>query len=195
MFTPKQNRNHRTTSLIFSKLIVEFNTRVFCRRCKMVTASYVVKSFKHYFSLAPLEKKVFMKSYRELLERAKSKLPQERSTGERFEIPRVRSRTIARTRTIVHNFKEIADALNRNPQHLMKFLTNEMATAGSLDKTRASFQGRFSSQTLERLLLAYTESFLKCPVCKRPDTRIVKEKRLFFLVCEACGARSSVKAV
>lgn len=160
----------------------------------MVTESYGVKSFKHHFSLAPLEKKVFMKSYRELLERAKSKLPQERSTGERFEIPRVRSHTVG-MRTIVHNFKEIADSLNRNPRHLMKFLTNEMATAGSLEETRASFQGKFSSQTLERLLLAYTESFLKCPVCKRPDTRIVKEKRLFFLVCEACGARSSVKNV
>ncbi|MCD6263176.1 translation initiation factor IF-2, partial [Candidatus Bathyarchaeota archaeon] len=38
----------------------------------------------------------------------------------------------------------------------------------------------------------YTKRYVICPVCKRPDTRIVKEKRLAFLVCEACGARSSI---
>ncbi|MBK5133178.1 translation initiation factor IF-2, partial [Candidatus Bathyarchaeota archaeon] len=31
------------------------------------------------------------------------------------------------------------------------------------------------------------------PVCKRPDTKIAKDKRLIFLDCNACGARSSVK--
>jgi translation initiation factor 2 subunit 2 len=37
------------------------------------------------------------------------------------------------------------------------------------------------------------EGYVICPVCKRPDTRIVKEKRLSFLVCNACGAKSSIK--
>jgi translation initiation factor 2 subunit 2 len=37
------------------------------------------------------------------------------------------------------------------------------------------------------------EGFVTCPVCKRPDTKIVKEKRLSFLVCNACGAKSSIK--
>ena len=135
-----------------------------------------------------------MKSYEELLKRAQSQLPREKSTGERFEIPRVRSSVIG-LRTYIHNFKEIADALNRDPRHLMKFLTNEMATAGTLEETRATFQGKFPHNTLERLVSIYTENFVICPVCKRPDTKIVKERRLFFLVCEACGAKSSVKAV
>jgi len=39
----------------------------------------------------------------------------------------------------------------------------------------------------------YLETFVVCPVCKRPDTKIIKEKRLSFLMCEACGARSSIK--
>ena len=135
-----------------------------------------------------------MKNYKELLERAKAQLPQEKGRGERFEIPKVRSSVIG-MRTIIHNFKEIAEALNRNPRHLMKFLTNEMATAGTLEETRANFQGKFPYDTLGRLVRIYTDNFVKCPVCKRPDTKIVKERRLFFLVCEACGAKSSVKAV
>lgn len=135
-----------------------------------------------------------MKSYKELLMRAQSQLPKEKVIKERFEIPRVRSSVIG-MRTIIHNFKEIADALNREQRHLMKFLTNEMATAGNLEETRATFQGKFPHNTLERLVSIYTENFVVCPVCKRPDTKIVKERRLFFLVCEACGAKSSVKAV
>jgi len=31
--------------------------------------------------------------------------------------------------------------------------------------------------------------------CKRPDTKLVKEKRLSFLVCNACGAKSAIKQI
>ena len=41
--------------------------------------------------------------------------------------------------------------------------------------------------------MRYLEGYVVCPVCKRPDTKIVKEKRLSFLVCNACGAKSSIK--
>ena len=135
-----------------------------------------------------------MLDYNELLKRAQSKIPTEKGSGERFETPRVRS-TVIGMRTIIINFKEIADTLNRSPKHLMKFLTNEMATAGSLEESRAVFQGKFTHDTLTRLVGTYTENFIVCPVCKRPDTKIVKERRLFFLSCEACGAKSSIKAV
>jgi len=136
-----------------------------------------------------------MQTYSELLKRAQSKIPREEGSGERFETPRVRSTVVGRRRTLIINFKEIADALNRNPRHLMKFLTNEMATAGSLEESRAVFQGKFTHDTLTHLVDKYTENFIVCPVCKRPDTKIVKERRLFFLSCEACGAKSSIKAV
>ncbi|RLG98937.1 translation initiation factor IF-2 subunit beta, partial [Candidatus Bathyarchaeota archaeon] len=46
--------------------------------------------------------------YEELLERAYSQLPPTIFESKRFEIPRVRS-TIFGMRTIVHNFKEIAE--------------------------------------------------------------------------------------
>jgi translation initiation factor 2 subunit 2 len=96
-------------------------------------------------------------------------------------------------RTVIYNFKEVADALDRDPQHLLKFLTGEMATAATAQGSRVIFQGKFSEDTFQRLIQRYLENFVVCPVCKRPDTKIVKEKRLSFLVCQACGARSSVK--
>jgi translation initiation factor 2 subunit 2 len=132
--------------------------------------------------------------YKELLKRGRSQLPPEVFERKRFEVPKPRSLTVG-MRTVVHNFKEICDAFNRDPQHLLRYLSREMATAGTINGVRAIFQGKFSEDTIERLVQHYASAFVICPVCKRPDTRIVREKRLSFLVCEACGAKSSVRSV
>jgi translation initiation factor 2 subunit 2 len=130
--------------------------------------------------------------YEELLKRARSQLPELTSKRERLELPRLRTSTIG-MRTIIYNFKEIAGAMNRDPQHLLKFLTREMATAATAQESRAIFQGRFREDTFVRLIQRYMDSFVTCPICKLPDTKIVREKRLSFLICDACGAKSSVQ--
>lgn len=131
-------------------------------------------------------------NYDDLLKRACEQLPEVQAKQERLELPRIFIQTVG-MRTIISNFKEIADALDRDPQHLIKFLTREMATAATFHEARAIFQGKFRSDSFERLLQRYLEGYVTCPVCKRPDTRLVKEKRLSFLVCNACGAKSSIK--
>ena len=131
-------------------------------------------------------------NYDELLKRACSQMPEVSLKHERLELPRLYITTVG-MRTIISNFKEVADVLNRDPQHILKFLTREMATAATYHDSRAIFQGKFRRDSFERLFQRYMESFVICPVCKRPDSKIVKEKRLSFLVCKACGARSSIK--
>ena len=129
--------------------------------------------------------------YAKLLDKAYSKLPQTVGTGERFEIPRVVGIRMGR-RTIIQNFGEISSRINRDPHHLLKFLSRELATAASLDGARAIFQGRFDIPTVTRLLNIYAQRFVICPICNRPDTKVEKEGRYLFLRCEACGARSSI---
>jgi translation initiation factor 2 subunit 2 len=131
-------------------------------------------------------------NYDELLKRACTQMPEVSAKRERLELPRIMIQTVG-MRTIINNFKEIADSLDRDPQHILKFLTREMATAATFHDNRAIFQGKFQRESFERLLQRYLEGYVTCPVCKRPDTRIVKEKRLTFLVCNACGAKSSIK--
>ena len=131
-------------------------------------------------------------NYDDLLKRACAQMPEVSTKHERLELPRIQISTVG-MRTIISNFKEIAETLDRDPQHLLKFLTREMATAATFHDSRAIFQGKFRSDSFERLLQRYIESYVTCPVCKRPDTRIVKEKRLAFVVCNACGAKSSIK--
>jgi translation initiation factor 2 subunit 2 len=130
--------------------------------------------------------------YEELLKRARSQIPEQSLKRERLELPKL-SYAIIGMRTIIFNFREISDALNRDPQHFLKYLTRELATAATTQGSRVIFQGKFSQDTFERLIQRYLENFVVCPICKRPDTKIVKEKRLSFLVCAACGAKSSVQ--
>jgi len=130
--------------------------------------------------------------YDELLKRARGQVPEVTIKKERLELPRLYV-TMVGMRTTIGNFKEISDTLDRDPQHILKFLTREMATAATYHDGRAIFQGKFPRDTFERLLQRYMEGFVTCPVCKRPDTKIVKEKRLSFTVCNACGAKSSIK--
>ncbi len=130
--------------------------------------------------------------YEKLLKKVRSKIPQVVSKRERLELPRIRHSVVG-MRTIFHNFREMAEALNRGPDHFLKFLSREMATAATMQESRVIFKGKFSRPTLERLIERYMDQFIICPVCRLPDTKIVKEKRLSFLVCEACGAKSSIR--
>ena len=131
-------------------------------------------------------------NYDELLKRARAEVPEVTLKKERLEMPRLFVSMVG-MRTTISNFKEVADTLDRDPQHILKFLTREMATAATYHDGRSIFQGKFPRDTFERLLQRYMDAFVICPVCKRPDTKILKEKRLSFIVCNACGAKSSVK--
>ena len=130
-------------------------------------------------------------NYGALLDRALSKMTGSGGSGERFELPIAQVQVIG-ARTIVVNFSDVVDRLNRDPHHVLKYLAKEMATAGSFEGGRGYFQGKFSRETINRLIGVYSNRFVICPVCHRPDTKVVRQERLSFLVCEACGARSSI---
>lgn len=129
--------------------------------------------------------------YEKLLDRGRSMLPSATREGSRFEVPPPDVATIG-SRTIIHNYERVCRDLNRNPRHVLKFLLRELGTAGSLEGGHVVLQGKFTKKTIEGVLKRYVDDFIICPICKRPDTRIERRKRLQFLLCEACGARSSL---
>lgn len=133
-----------------------------------------------------------MEDYEALLNRAIANLPDMETTDVRFVIPEPRIMMEGKT-TILDNFNNIADVINRAPDHLMKYLTREMGTAGKIDGTRAIFQGRFSKDMFKANIEAYVEEFVMCSECGRPDTQLIKMDRTMVLKCAACGAHRPVK--
>ncbi|MFX1510850.1 MAG: translation initiation factor IF-2 subunit beta [Promethearchaeota archaeon] len=130
--------------------------------------------------------------YEALLTRARNQIPPEVFDQPRFKVPKVDS-FIQGSRTVVRNFKDLTDTLRRDPKHLLRYLNHELATAGEIRSPQAIFNGRFSSRVLDELIEKYTEEYVVCPVCQRPDTEMRREDRLLMLVCSACGGRTPLK--
>jgi translation initiation factor 2 subunit 2 len=130
--------------------------------------------------------------FESLLDKAYDELPENiKEHSSRFEVPPAQV-TIAGNRTIIENFVDIAEAMNRDPNHLLKFILREVATAGTLEGRRVILQGRFTPYLISNKLKKYLKEFVICPVCGSPDTKIIKKGRFHFLKCEACGAETPI---
>ncbi|MEM0473243.1 MAG: translation initiation factor IF-2 subunit beta [Candidatus Aenigmatarchaeota archaeon] len=135
-----------------------------------------------------------MKEYEEILKEGLEKIPEEVKSDNRLEIPKPEV-SIQGSQTIIANFVEIANVIRRKPDHLLKFLSKELAAPAHIEGNRALFQGKLYSGLIEKKLESYFREFLYCPICKKPDTQIIKQDRIYILKCEACGAKNPVRAI
>ena len=129
--------------------------------------------------------------YEELLERGLGKVPKRAEDKERFEIPRPKTLRQG-SKTILINFNEIANALRRDPRHLLKFLLKELATSSEIKDNKLIFQGNFTEEHIAKKIEIYAKTYVYCPECGKPDTNLVKEEGFYQIKCEACGARKTV---
>ena len=131
--------------------------------------------------------------YEKMLEKARKELPESMLKTERFEIPKVRGH-IQGNRTIISNFNQIAGILRREPEHLLKFVLKELATPGEIKKTAVIIGRKVSASAINEKIQKYADEFVLCHECKKPDTQLIKEDKIMFIKCLACGARHPVKA-
>lgn len=133
-----------------------------------------------------------MDSYEKLLNRAIEQLPDEKTTDERFIVPEAKLFSEGKA-TVLENFANIVSVLRREPDHVMKYLTRELGTAGKIEGGRAVFQGRFTRDQMDENIQYYIDEYVMCSECNRPDTTLGKMDRVMILQCAACGAHRPVK--
>jgi translation initiation factor 2 subunit 2 len=109
--------------------------------------------------------------YDKLLGRLREALPETVSSQDRFKIPEPEVLYEGKT-TVLRNFGDIVDAINREPSHLMAFLLKEVGTAGNQEAKRALFKGRVPVKQLEDRIKNYVDIFVLCSECGRPDTKL-----------------------
>ncbi|MDP3966000.1 MAG: translation initiation factor IF-2 subunit beta [archaeon] len=134
-----------------------------------------------------------MESYEQLLNEAYSKVKIIEGTGERFEIPKIEGRFEGK-RTILTNFFYIASHLRRDPEHLLKFLTKELAAKGTIQGDRLILNMKVPSKKINPKMEQYVHEFVLCKECKKPDTEIIKEGKFTMLHCLACGAKHPINS-
>jgi len=113
-------------------------------------------------------------------------------TDSRFELPPVDVMWEGQ-RTYLRNFSDFPKIMRRNSAKLLQYLSKEFAVPAERIGDSAMFIGRRDPDDFTRLLKIYVNDYIMCPTCKSPDTRTEKEKRISFLICEACGAKSTIK--
>jgi len=137
-----------------------------------------------------------MDDYDKLLERARTQVPEDafKRSGERFKVPDVQL-MVQGNRSLWQNFQDIINVLNRPGREVLKFVSGQLGTAGTMEGGTAIFNGKFTAELVDDLVVRYIESYVTCPVCTRPDTEIKKETGAYYLICSACGARTAIRPV
>ena len=110
----------------------------------------------------------------------------------RFELPAVDVMWEGQ-RTYLRNFSDFPKIMRRDSAKLLQYLSKEFAVPAERIGDSAMFIGKRDPDDFTRLLKIYVNDYIMCPTCKSPDTRTEKEKRISFLICEACGAKSTIK--
>jgi translation initiation factor 2 subunit 2 len=132
--------------------------------------------------------------YEQLLKAAMEKLPKKDAETKRFEVPQVVA-FVQGNKTVIKNFADIVSALRRDERHVSKHLLKQLATPGNVEAGTLILQRKVEQSMVQRKLEDYIREYVYCKVCGEPDTTLVREDRLTFMKCEACGARSPAKEI
>lgn len=134
-------------------------------------------------------------TYENLLKRIQSKtVNQEKKSVPRLELPRPDIIWVGR-KTIFRNFADFPKVMRRDPEKVLLYLAKEFGSAAYIAGEKGIFVGKKEPSAFMSLFERYMKEYVMCPVCNSPDTKIERVKRLSFLVCEACGAKSSIKGI
>ena len=132
-------------------------------------------------------------NYEKLLKRIEKNLVKDSKVVDtRFELPPVDVMWEGQ-KTYLRNFVEFSKIMRRDPTKLLQYLSKEFAVPAERVGDSAMFIGKRDPDDFTRLLKIYVTDYIRCLTCQSPDTRIEKEKRIHFLICEACGAKSTIK--
>ncbi len=127
-----------------------------------------------------------MYSYEKLLDRVWKKIPEKLKHKKRFEIPQADS-FVEGKQTIVKNFPDISKELRRNPRHIMRYLSKELAAPMTISGNRLIIQRVLRSHMIDERIKKYAEEHVLCHECKAPDTKVTELEGEKIIQCEACG--------
>ena len=131
--------------------------------------------------------------YEQLLDNIYANLPEKTMSGERFEPPTF-DFFVEGTKTIIKNFGPVCEKLRREKEALAKYLSKELAVPAEVQKERLVLHRKIVGGIVNQKLEEFIARYVICKECKKPDTKINELGHgLKQLICEACGARNSIR--
>ena len=132
-------------------------------------------------------------NYEQLLDQAYKKVEVTQDCG-RFEVTKVKGHHEG-IRTVITNFSQVASCIRRSPEHLMKYLSKELASQCEISRDRLILSRKLSSKVINEKIEKYVQGFVICPKCKKPDTELDTEGQKLFVRCMACGSKNEIHKI
>ena len=117
----------------------------------------------------------------------------------RYKMPPIQAKVEGRgngIKTAVLNLSDVARALNRPPQYLLKYFGFELGaqTSGNVETERYLVNGVHEPAKLQDVLDGFINKFVLCGSCKNPETEIIITKNDDLVRdCKACGKRTPME--
>ena len=129
--------------------------------------------------------------YEKLLNDASDILSASTVSQERLKIPKPMLMEEGK-QTIVRNFMDIIDIINRNDRDVSKFFMKEFGIGVNVEGRRLIINRKITEEEFNTKLEQYLNVYVRCYECNSPDTEIVKEGRVNVIRCKACGAQHPI---
>lgn len=102
---------------------------------------------------------------------------------------------VTTTNTFFKNVKDILKTLRCNPDHYVRYMDKELGSVNWLSSSKRDgliIKGKVRKNKIQLLLQEYVKKYICCNICKSMDTKIVREKRMEFLVCNKCKSQYNI---
>lgn len=129
--------------------------------------------------------------YEKMLSKASDVLAEATVSQERLKIPKAIIMEEGKV-TVVRNFMDIVEMINRDPKEVAKFLTKEFGIGMTIDGRRLIINRKISEEDFNNKMEQYMNVYVRCYECNSPDTEIIKEARVSLISCKACGAQHPI---
>ena len=109
----------------------------------------------------------------------------------RYQMPAIQTQVQGRDRkTFIVNLPDIAHALGRDSDEIVKFMSCRLGVASSV----CCLKGEFPASLLQDLLQDFIDIYVICQQCGNPETSYKVKKGTLRLRCSACGHKSLVES-
>lgn len=131
--------------------------------------------------------------YLSLLDRCYDKLG--KNTVENKTLPAPKISFIDAKRTMWINSKDMCRVLNRELDHILKYISAELGTSCSLNlKGAIIIKGKYYEKQIVNIIKNYIKEYVKCETCNILDTKLQKDTitRLTYIICDSCNSKRAL---
>lgn len=96
-------------------------------------------------------------------------------------------------KTYIENFEDLCKSIDRTTLQLSNYYAEELKTTTSVTENGMLIINSTEKKAkIEELFKKYITTHVQCKICKSCDTDTMKEKKITFIVCKKCRAKSAI---